>query len=71
MEHLRKRGVPNRRWAGRTLDDAGLQRAGQLYESGMRVELVADEFGVDRRYLRRELPKAGFPMRRPGQRKRG
>jgi predicted DNA-binding protein (UPF0251 family) len=70
MAHLEREGVPGRRWPGRTLNDAQLEEAGRLYESGLRLELVGERFGVDRRYLRRALPEAGFTIRRGGQQKR-
>jgi hypothetical protein len=37
--------------------------------SGVSVVVVAERFGVDRRYLRRALPEAGFRLRPPGRRK--
>lgn len=70
MDHLARRGVPGRRWPGRTLSDADLVAAGQLYEGGVRLELVGEQFGVDRRYLRRVLPELVFQIRRSGQQKR-
>jgi DNA-binding transcriptional ArsR family regulator len=68
--HLRERGVPKRRWQGRTLDAAQVCAAGESYASGVRLELVAAQFGVDRRYLRRVLAEAGFVIRSRGQQKR-
>ena len=47
-----------------------LSDAGRLYESGMNLITVAEQFGVDRRYLRHALPEAGFAVRRGGQQKR-
>ena len=70
MDHLARRGVPGRRRPGRTLSEEKLLEAGKLYESGVRLELVGEAFGVDRRYLRGELPKLGFVIRRGGQQKR-
>jgi DNA-binding transcriptional ArsR family regulator len=68
--HLRDRGVPKRRWQGRTLDAAQVRAAGELYACGVRLELVAQQFGVDRRYLGRVLAQAGFVIRCRGQQKR-
>jgi DNA-binding transcriptional ArsR family regulator len=68
MSHLRRRGVMPRRWPGRTLDPESLREAGWLYQAGVNLAEVADRFNVDRRYLRRELPRAGFVLRRPGRR---
>jgi hypothetical protein len=70
MEHLSRRRVPGRRWPGRTLSEEELMAAGELYERGLRLELVGQAFGVDRRYLRRVLPGLGFTIRRGGQQKR-
>jgi hypothetical protein len=70
MQHLLRRGVPGRRWPGRTLSEEQLREAGQVYLSGLRSELVGEKFGVDRRYLRRMLPELGFAIRRAGQQKR-
>ena len=70
MVHLARSGVPGRRWPGRTLPADQLRKAGALYASGLRLELVAEEFGVDRRYLRRMLPALGFEIRRAGQQRR-
>jgi DNA invertase Pin-like site-specific DNA recombinase len=69
MRHLQNEGVPKQRWPGRTLTPECLQEAGQLYASGLSAIKVAQQFGVDRRYLRRVLPEAGFPLRAPGRRK--
>lgn len=70
MKHLARHGVPGRRYPGRTLSEEELRSAGRLYQSGVRLELVGEAFGVDRRYLRRKLPKLGFQIRRAGQQKR-
>jgi DNA-binding transcriptional ArsR family regulator len=70
MEHLKRAGVPGRRWPGRTLNQAKLEEAGRLYETGLNLIALAEQFGVDRRYLRKALPKAGFTIRRAGQQKR-
>jgi transposase len=70
MDHLKRAGVPGRRWQGRTLNADQLEQAGQLYETGQNLIAVAEQFGVDRRYLRRGLPDAGFTLRRAGQQKR-
>jgi DNA invertase Pin-like site-specific DNA recombinase len=67
MRHLQHAGVPKQRWQGRTLDPEQLEEAGQLYASGVSATVVAEQFGVDRRYLRRVLPKAGFSLRPPGR----
>jgi hypothetical protein len=70
MEHLRRQGVEKRRWPGRTLPAEQVEEAGRLYQTGLNLEAVAERFDVDRRYVRKALPAAGFPIRRPGQRKR-
>jgi hypothetical protein len=70
MTHLKREGVAGRRWPGRILNDEQLEEAGRLYESGLRSELVAEQFDVDRRYLRKALRDAGFTIRRGGQQKR-
>jgi DNA invertase Pin-like site-specific DNA recombinase len=69
MRRLQKERVPQQRWQGRTLDPERLEEAGQLYASGLSAIVVAEKFGVDRRYVRRVLPAAGFPLRPPGRRK--
>jgi hypothetical protein len=61
--------VPGRRWPGRTLNREQLEAAGHLYETGLNLIAVGKQFDVDRRYLRKALPAAGFPLRRPGQQK--
>jgi hypothetical protein len=70
MAHLKRRDVPTRRWHGRTLGAEQLHEAGRLYESGVNLITVAEQFGVDRRYLRQALPEAGFVIRPGGQQKR-
>jgi hypothetical protein len=70
MTHLKREGVPGRRWPGRTLSDEQLEEAGRLYESGLRLDLVADRFNVRRHYLRDALAQAGFTIRRAGQQRR-
>lgn len=70
INHLKQAGVTGRRWPGRTLDLRQLEEAGRLYESGMNVVAVGERFGVDRRYLRRALPEAGFMLRPPGRQRR-
>ena len=70
MEHLKRVGVPGRRWPGRTLDTEQLEEAGRLYETGLNLVAVSEQFAVDRRYLRRTLPEVGFAIRRAGQQKR-
>ena len=69
MAHLRREGVPGQRWRGRTLPDDQLVEAGRLYAAGLNLIAVAQQFGVDRRYLRTALPEAGFMIRRGGQQK--
>jgi transposase-like protein len=69
MRQLQKTGVPKQRWQGRTLTPERLQEAGRLYASGLSVVAVAEQFDVDRRYLRMGLPAAGFPLRPPGRKK--
>jgi transposase len=70
MAHLEREGVPGRRWPGRTLNPEQLEAAGQLYRTGLNLIAVGEEFDVDRRYLRKALPAAGFTLRKPGQQKR-
>jgi transposase-like protein len=69
MRHMQQAGVPKQRWQGRTLSPERLEEAGQLYASGVSVIKVAEQFAVDRRYLRKVLPDAGFPFRSPGRQK--
>ena len=69
MAHLKRRDVPGQRWHGRTLSDDQLADAGRLYATGLNLIAVAQQFGVDRRYLRQALPEAGFTIRRGGQQK--
>jgi transposase len=70
MAHLEREGVPGRRWPGRTLTPEQLEAAGRLYETGVNLIAVGEQFGVDRRYLRKALPAGGFTLRKPGQQKR-
>lgn len=67
MAHLQRAGVPGRRRQGRTLSPELVQAAGRLYASGSSLIEVSERFDVDRRYLRRALPSAGFPLRPPGR----
>lgn len=67
IAHLTRRGVEHRRRQGRSLSAARLQRAGELYASGANLIEVGNQFDVDRRYLRKALPAAGFELRRPGR----
>lgn len=69
LEHLKREGVPGRRWPGRTLDPERLEEAGRLYQSGVSAIRVAEQFGVDRRYLRDALREAGVAIRAPGRRR--
>ncbi len=68
--HLRRAGVEPRRWAGKTLSDERLREAGQLYESGLSLRVVAEWVGVDKRYLSGALRGAGFVIRGAGQQRR-
>lgn len=68
IAHLHRAGVPGRRRQGRTLSPDRVRAAGELYASGVNLLDVADQFDVDRRYLRRVLPEAGFVLRPPGRR---
>ena len=70
MKHLEREGVPGRRRPGRKLNDVQLEEAGRLYESGLRLELVAEQFNVRRHYLRDALAERGFTIRRGGRQKR-
>ncbi len=66
--HLHRAGVSGQRRQGRTLDPGQMRAAGELYTSGVNLAEVGERFNVDRRYLRRVLPAAGFLMRAPGRR---
>ena len=68
IAHLERAGVAGRRRQGRTLSPEQVQEAGQLYVSGLSLIEVGERFDVDRRYLRRALPSAGFALRPPGRR---
>ena len=70
LDHLKRAGVTGRRWPGRTLSADQLEEADRLYETGLNLIAVAEQFDVDRRYLQRALPEAGFPLRRAGQQER-
>jgi hypothetical protein len=67
INHLHRAGVPGRRRQGRSLSPDHLQAAGELYVSGLNLIEVGERFNVDRRYLRKELPGAGFLLRPPGR----
>jgi hypothetical protein len=67
---VKRAGVPGRRWQGHTLSSEQLEDAGRLYESGINLIGVAEQFGVDKRYLHKALPEAGFMIRKAGQQKR-
>ena len=67
INHLHRAGVPGRRRQGRTLSPEQLQAAGELYVSGLNLIEVGEQFDVDRRYLRKALPQAGFVLRPPGR----
>jgi DNA-binding CsgD family transcriptional regulator len=69
-EHLRRQAVPKRRYSGRTMAPDQLLEAGQLYQSGLSLVGVGERLGVDKRYLAKALPAAGFVIRRPGRRAR-
>lgn len=71
ITHLHRSGVPGRRRQGRTLSADGVRAAGELYASGVALIEVGEVFGVDRRYLRRVLPDAGFALRPPGRQPTG
>jgi transposase len=68
ITHLHRSGVPGRRRQGRSLSPDRVRVAGELYASGVNLLDVAAQFDVDRRYLRRVLPEAGFALRPPGRR---
>jgi transposase len=67
LAHLERAEVPGRRRQGRQLSPERLEEAGQLYASGLSLIEVGERFDVDRRYLRRALPAAGFVLRPPGR----
>jgi hypothetical protein len=68
ITHLHRAGVPGRRPQGRTLSSDQVQAAGELYSSGVNLIAVGEVFDVDRRFLRKALPAAGFTLRPPGRR---
>ncbi len=68
MNHLNRAAVPQRRRQGRTLNADQIKAAGRLYASGLSLIEVGERFNVDKRYLRRVLPEAGFTLRPPGRR---
>jgi hypothetical protein len=65
--HLRRAGVERRKNTGRSLGAEQVRLAGELYETGVSLLKVGEHFNVDRRYLRRTLPAAGFRLRPPGR----
>lgn len=67
ITHLERAGLPGRRWPGRTLTPEQIQAAGALYATGLNLIEVGERLDVDRRYLRKALPAAGFALRRPGR----
>jgi hypothetical protein len=67
---LGRAGVPHRRRQGRVLSPERLVAAGEVYVSGVNLTEVAERFDVDRRYLRKALPAAGFDLRPPGRQRR-
>jgi hypothetical protein len=69
INHLRRAGVPGRRRQGRRLSPDQVTAAGKLYASGLALVDVGVQFDVDRRYLRKALLAAGFPLRPPGRQK--
>ena len=70
MARLQRSGLPGRRAGHRELTPERLVAAGRLYETGLTLAAVGEQFGVDRRYLRDALPAVGFPIRRSGRQKR-
>lgn len=70
ITHLERAGVPGRRWPGRTLAPEQIKAAGRLYNSGLSLVAVGERFDVDKRYLSRALPEAGFRLRPPGRQAR-
>jgi transposase len=70
IHHLRRAEVDARRYAGRTLSPERIQAAGELYAAGASLVEVGERLDVDRRYLRRVLPDAGFLLRPPGRKPR-
>jgi hypothetical protein len=71
INHLHRAGVEGHRYTGRTLSPVQIHDAGELYGSGLSLVEVGAEFDVDRRYLRRVLPAAGFRLRPAGRQARG
>jgi transposase len=67
IAHLNRQGVEGRRRQGRALSDERLHQAGEFYVAGHSLIETGDRFDVDRRYLRKALPAAGFELRRPGR----
>ncbi len=71
INHLNRAGVPGRKRQGRTLSPDQVRAAGELYASGVSLIEVGERFDVDRRYLRKVLPVAGFELRSPGRQSAG
>lgn len=66
ISHLERNGVERRR-NPRKMTDARVRAAGERYATGISLAIVATEFGVCDRTLRREFEQAGVPTRpRPG-----
>lgn len=68
--NLQRQGVPDRRWPGKTLSTDDLKLAGRLYEGGFSQAAVGEQFGVDRRYLRRAFRSIEVVVRTPGRQSR-
>jgi transposase-like protein len=63
ISHLERSGV-ERRGNPRKMTDAKVQAAAERYSSNFSLTIVASEFGVCERTLRREFEQAGVPTRR-------
>ena len=66
MLHLRRRGVPSRATV-RRLDDDLVGEAAARYVAGEAMASLCQDLGIAASTLRRELTKAGIPLRRPGR----
>lgn len=71
IAHLNRRGIEGRRRQPRSLSPSKLQRAGEYYAAGNSLIETGERFNVDRRWLRKALPAAGFTLRPPGRQRRG
>jgi AraC-like DNA-binding protein len=62
LEHLKRAGI-SRRPHVRKLTDQLVQRAGQLYATGLSLKNVAAHFNVNETTVRNEFTRAGIQVR--------